>query len=223
MENIFSRFAPLCAMVMKPKGDSVEFLGTAFAVHSGGYLATAAHLVKDQPEIVISPATDVTGYQASTFKLRAIGASIAQLDEANDLALLKFNEPVKLKLPEKLFGNADLPVPGTPVVHLGYPFGNTGALVLLMRSGILAAKVETEQQTKRLYVEGVAYSGAAGGPLIDAARGNIIGVVSNQLGLIPKPKAGSSEFKLPILTDMSFAAPADALTSLIESELKSTA
>lgn len=219
MENIFRKFAPLCAMVMKPNGESVEFLGTAFAVHSGGYLATAAHVVKDQPDIVISPATDVTGYQASPLKLRAIGASIARLDELNDLALIKFNEPVKLKLPEQLFGDADALTPGTPVMHLGYPFGNTGAQVVLMRSGFLAAKVEVEQQIKRLYVEGVAYSGAAGGPLIDAARGNIIGVINSQLGLLPKPKAAGNEFKLPIMTDLSFAAPVNALTRLLESEL----
>ncbi|MGH8370539.1 MAG: S1 family peptidase, partial [Gammaproteobacteria bacterium] len=210
MEQLFRKFAPLCAMVMKPNSDSVEFLGTAFAVHKGGYLITAAHVVKGQEHIVVSPATDVTGYQTSSPKLRCLVASVETTDEQNDLELLKFSEPINLKLPAGLFGDAETLVPGNPVMHLGYPFGKTGALALLMRSGSLAAKVETAQQVKQLYVEGVAYTGAAGGPLIDAARGRIIGVVNSQLGLVP-PVQNAKGLKLPIQLDLTYAAPIEVV------------
>ena len=216
MEQLFRKFAPLCAMVMKPNGGSVEFLGTAFAVHTEGYLITAAHVIKGQEQIVISPATNATGYQAAAQKLRAIAAPVQQLDEANDLALLKFSEPVQLKLPTNLFGDANMAGPGTPIMHLGYPFGTSGSLMLVMRSGHLAAKVETAQGIKQLYVEGIAYSGAAGGPLIDVAQGRIIGVINNQIGLVPKSTGADNDFKLPVLTELTFAAPINAVAALLD-------
>jgi serine protease Do len=213
MEQIFRKFAPLCAMVMKPNGESVEFLGTAFAVHTDGYLITAAHLVKDQEQIVISPSTDATGYQTTSPKLRCLAASVEQIDEQNDLALLKFREPINLKLPTDLFGKAEKLIPGTAVMHLGYPFGKTGALALVMRSGHLAAKVETNG-IKQLYVEGVAYSGAAGGPLIDTGQGRIVGIVNNQLGLLP-PAKNAKGMKLPIQLDLTYAAPVESGLELL--------
>lgn len=216
MEQLFRKFAPLCAMVMKPNGDSVDFLGTAFAVHEAGYLATAAHVVKDQERIMISPSTDATGYQTTSQKLRCLEASVVEMDERNDVALLKFNEPVNLKLPENLLGNPDKLTPGAAIMHLGYPFGKTGSLVLAMRSGYLVAKIETAQGIKQLYVEGVAYSGATGGPLVDARHDTIIGIVNSQLGLLPKPSNQNNDFKLPVLTELSFAAPGGILTNLLQ-------
>lgn len=218
MENVFRKFAPLCALVMKPSGDSVEFLGTAFAVHSSGYLATAAHVVKGQGKIVISPSSDATGFQAASQKLRCIDTSVVEMDEKNDVALLKFNDPVGLKLTGELFGDSNRLIPGAAIMHLGYPFGKTGSLVLAMRSGRLAAKVENPQGVRQLYVEGVAYSGAAGGPLIDVSRGTIVGVINQQLGLVPKPSEREFEFKLPIATELTFAAPIDALLDLIPAQ-----
>lgn len=205
----------MCAMVMKPNGNSVDFLGTAFAIHEAGYLVTAAHVIKDQEQILISPSTDVTGYQATSQKLRCIGASVVQVDESNDLALLKFDEPINLKLPPDLFGDTDKLVPGTPIMHLGYPFGKTGSLILVMRSGRLAAKVEAGQGIKQLYVEGVAYSGAAGGPVVDAAQGRIIGVINSQIGLVP-PGENDKGFKLPIQLDLTYAAPIESGLKLLE-------
>jgi serine protease Do len=214
MEELFRKFAPLCALVMKPNADSVEFLGTAFAVHTDGYLLTAAHLVRNQDRIVISPSTDATGYQTTSPKLRCLTASVEEIDEQNDLALLKFSEPINLRLPTSLFGNTGKFVPGTRVMHLGYPFGKTGALALVMRSGCLAAKVEASNGARQLYVEGVAYSGAAGGPLIDAIQGRIVGIVNNQLGLLP-PTKNAKGMKLPIQLDLTYAAPIESGMELL--------
>ncbi|HET7395574.1 MAG TPA: serine protease [Gammaproteobacteria bacterium] len=215
MEKLFRKFAPLCAMVMKPNGESVEFLGTAFAVHKDGYLVTAAHVVKGQEQIVISPTTNVTGYQTTSNKLRALAASVVQLDEANDLALLELKQPMQLQLPANLLGDADAISPGTKIMHLGYPFGTSGSLILVMRSGHLTAKVEATQGIKQLYVEGIAYSGAAGGPLVDATKGNIIGIVNSQIGLVPKPTGADNDYKLPVLTELTFATPINVVTALL--------
>lgn len=214
MEQAFRKFAPLCAMVMRPNADAVEFLGTAFAVHPDGYLITAAHVVKDQEHIVISPSTDATGYQTTSPKLRCLAASVEKIDEQNDLALLKFDEPVNLKLPSDLFGDAEKLLPGSAVMHLGYPFGKTGALALVMRSGCLSAKIEAASGARQLYVEGVAYSGSAGGPLIDTVRGRIVGIVNSQLGLLP-PAKNTKGMKLPIQLDLTYAAPVESGLALL--------
>jgi S1-C subfamily serine protease len=112
-------------------------------------------------------------------------------------------------------GDADAISPGTKIMHLGYPFGTSGSLILVMRSGHLTAKVEATQGIKQLYVEGIAYSGAAGGPLVDATKGNIIGIVNSQIGLVPKPTGADNDYKLPVLTELTFATPINVVTALL--------
>ena len=223
MERLFQKFAPLCAMVMTPNGDSVDFLGTAFAVDAAGYLATAAHVVKDRKQVLVSPATDAGGYQVAAQKLRCIAASVVQLNELNDIALLKFDEPIEMKLPPNLFGELDRVFPGAPIAHLGYPFGNTRNLVLAIRSGCLAAKLENVNGVRQLYVESVAYSGAAGGPLLDVARGNIIGLINSQLGLLPKSADDKGGFSVPLQTDLTIATPIQSVMQLLEKQKQPSA
>jgi serine protease Do len=215
MEQIFSKFAPLCAMVMKQAGDSVEFLGTAFAVREDGYLATAAHVVKGQDTLLISPATDATGYQTTAQKLRCMAVSVVQMDESNDVALLKLTDPVGMRLPADFLGDADALVPGAGIAHLGYPFGKSGSLALTLRSGILAAKTESAQGIRQLYLEGTAYSGAAGGPVLDTQRARVVGVITRQISLVPQSTASATSLTLPVMTDLTYAAPINVLLKLI--------
>ncbi|HET7922344.1 MAG TPA: serine protease [Gammaproteobacteria bacterium] len=215
MEQLFKKFAPLCAMVMKQNGDSVDFLGTAFAVREDGYLATAAHVVKDQEKLLISPATDATGYQATSQKLRCLAVSVVQMDEPHDVALLKLAEAISLKLPPDLLGDADTLAPGASIAHLGYPFGKTGVLALALRSGVLAAKTESAQGIQQLYLEGSAYSGAAGGPVLDTRHSRVIGIITRQISLVPVAQASGSDFRLPVMTDMTYASPINVLVKLL--------
>ncbi|HSN17376.1 MAG TPA: serine protease [Gammaproteobacteria bacterium] len=220
MEQIFQRLAPSCAMLLtrNPATGAVDFLGSAFAVRQEGYLFTTAELVKDRNELLVSPAEDPAGFQpASRDKLNCFPAAVVKLDLPNNLALLKLIDPAQLRLPPDLLGDSLSLLPGTPLMHLGFAFGRHGSLPLIARSGILCAKVQGPAGSRQLLVEGSAYSGAAGGPLIDARRGRIVGVMLSPLALLPQEaKTAAGKFALPLQTDLSIAAPIEAAVALLQ-------
>jgi S1-C subfamily serine protease len=219
MERLFQTLAPSCAMVLtrNPSTGSVDFLGSAFAVRQDGYLFTAAEVVKDRTELLVSPAEDPVGFQpANREKLNCFPANLVKLDAANSVALLKLADAAQLRLPPDLLGDSASLVPGTAVMHLGFAFGRHGSLPLLARSGCLAAKVLGPTGSRQLLVEGTAYSGAAGGPLIEVKHGRIVGVMLSPLALMPKDES-NKKFTLPQQTDISLAAPIETAMALLAS------
>lgn len=217
MEHIFQRLAPACAMVLtkNPATQALDFLGSAFAVRQDGYLFTAAAVVKDGTELLISPAEEPTGFQALTReKLHCYAAKLVAQDIRHNVALLKLTEPSQLRLPPDLLGDSAAILPGAAIMHLGFAFGRHGSLALTARSGCLAAKTQDPSGQKQLLVEGVAYSGSAGGPLIDVSRSRIVGVMLSPLALMPKDEGGK-KFVVPQQTDLSLAAPIEAAAALL--------
>lgn len=217
MEQLFQKLAPSCAMVLtrNPTTGAVDFLGSAFAVRQDGYLFTAAEVVKDRAELLVSPSEDPSGFQpASREKLNCFPAHMVKLDAANNLALLKLTDSAQLRLPPDLLGASAPLIPGAALMHLGFAFGRHGSLPLLARSGCLAAKTLSPAGNRQLLVEATAYSGAAGGPLIDVRSGRIVGVMLSPLALMPKDD-GAKKFSLPQQTDLSLAAPIEAALALL--------
>lgn len=193
---------------------AVEFLGSAFAVRQDGHLFTTAEVVKDRNELLVSPAGDPTGYQlVSRDKLNCFPAAVVKLDAANNLALLRLTDRAELRLPELLGDSAAL-LPGAELMYLGFAFGRHGSLALTLRSGHLASKVQDPAGRRQLLVEGAAYSGAAGGPLVDVRRGRIVGVMLSQLVLMPKEDP-AKKFAMPLQTDLSLAAPIEVAAALL--------
>lgn len=221
MEQVFQKLAPSCAMVLvrNPDTGAVDFLGSAFLIRQDGHLCTSAELVKDRTELLISPTEDPAGFQPATReKLNCFPARVVKVDGANNLALLKLTDAGRLRLPPDLLGESASLIPGTAVMHLGFAFGRHGSLALVARSGCLASKVLGPAGVRQLLVEGIAYSGAAGGPLIDVRRGRIVGVMLSPLALLPQEaKAAAGKFALPLQTDVSIAAPIEAATALLQS------
>ncbi|HEX4300712.1 MAG TPA: serine protease [Gammaproteobacteria bacterium] len=217
MEQLFQTLAPSCAMLLErnPATNAVDFLGSAFAVREDGYLLTAAELVKDKTELLVSPAEDPTGFQpTSRDKLNCFPAVVVKVDASNGVALLKLADPAQLRLPPDLLGDSAMLIPGTEVMYLGFAFGRHGSLALITRSGCLAAKVLGPAGDRQLLVEGSAYSGTVGGPLIDVRRGRIVGVMQSPLALMPKDEGGR-KFALPQQTDLSQATPIEAGAALL--------
>ncbi|HEY1771692.1 MAG TPA: serine protease [Gammaproteobacteria bacterium] len=218
MEKLFQRLAPSCAMVLmkNPATAAVEFLGSAFVVREDGYLFTAAEVVKDREEVLISPAEDALGFQAaSREKLRCFAAAVVARNPRHNLALLKLTDAAALKLPPDLLGETETLHPGAVIMYLGFPFGRHGSLALTARSGILVAKVLSPEGVRQLIVEGSMYSGSAGGPVIDVQRGRIVGVLTSQLALLPREGDTERKLVLPIQTDMTLAAPIEAGLALL--------
>lgn len=217
MEQIFQRLAPSCAMVLKknPATGAVEFLGSAFAVRQDGYLFTAADVVKDQTEILVSPAEDAAGFQpVKREQLRCFSARVISQDAAKKVALLKLSDQAMLRLPPDLLGDSENLHPGAEIMQLGFPFGRHGSIALTTRAGHLVAKMQDPDGARQLLVEGAAYSGAAGGALVDVRRGRIVGVLLSQLVLMPR-EDGSKIFAVPLQTDLSLAAPIETAIALL--------
>ncbi len=221
MEQLFQRLAPSCAMVLKKNTvtNAVDFLGSAFAARPDGYLFTAAEVVKGESRLLISPAEDALGFQPSTREqLRCFGAEVRGVDAANNVALLKITDPIALKLPPDILGDSDSIRPGAEIMHLGFPFGRYGSLILTSRTGRLAAKMLTPDGKRQLLFEGTMYSGAAGGPLIDARRGSVVGILSNQLAILPKEGSAQAATLPSIGTSLSIAVPIEAARALLQAE-----
>jgi S1-C subfamily serine protease len=217
MEQLFQTLAPSCAMLLErnPATNAVDFLGSAFAVREDGYLLTAAELVKDKTDLLVSPTEDPTGFQStSRDKLNCFPAVVVKVDAPNGVALLKLADPAQLHLPPDLLGDSTMLIPGAEVMYLGFAFGRHGSLALITRSGCLAAKVLGPAGDRQLLVEGSAYSGTVGGPLIDVRRGRIVGVMQSPLALMPKDESGR-KFALPQQTDLSQATPIEAGAALL--------
>lgn len=217
MEESVKRFAPACAMVLikDPATQTVDFIGSAFAVRQDGYLFTTADLVKDRTELLVSPAGDPSGFQSTSRpQLSCFAARVAGVDAQNNVALLKLTDSARLRLPPDLLGETESLRPGAELLHLGFPFGRHGSVALTARTGHLAAKVQEPAGKRQLLVEGIVFSGAAGGPLIDVRRGRVVGVLVSPLALMPKEDSGK-KFALPQQTDLSLAAPIEAALELL--------
>jgi len=208
-------------MVLKknPATGAVDFLGSAFAVRQDGYLLTAAEVVKGESQLLISPVEDALGFQPATREqLRCLGAELRGVDVGNNVALLKITDPIALRLPPDILGESESLRPGAEIMHLGFPFGRYGSLILTFRSGRLAAKMLTPDGKRQLLLEGTIYSGAAGGPLIDVRRGCVVGILSNQLAILPKEGSAQAGTLPSIGTSLSIAAPVEAARALLQTE-----
>ncbi|MEI7607971.1 MAG: trypsin-like peptidase domain-containing protein [Rhodospirillaceae bacterium] len=147
-------------------GAVLEAVGTGFIVRSDGYILTNYHVVRGNDSMVV---TVVGETQAQNYN-----SNIVKLDAAMDLALLKIEPRVPLRVAP--LGDSDRTQVADEVIAIGSPFG----LDLSVSRGIISAK------RKALVIEGTVHrdliqtdaainQGNSGGPLINRS-GEVIGV-----------------------------------------------
>ncbi len=139
-----------------------EDIGTGFLIDNQGDVATNDH--------VVAGATTVTVTIGShTVVGRVIGA-----DKLDDLAIVKIPPPGDKPLS---LGNANIMVPGDPVVAIGNPF----QLTLSVTSGIISGINRPMQTSSGRMMTGLLQTdaplnpGNSGGPLFDS-QGQVIGI-----------------------------------------------
>lgn len=162
-----------------PRGYEREVagLGSGFAIASGGYILTNAHVVAGAVEIIVST-TDGGDHPA-----RLIGT-----DEISDLALLK----IDIDIPVPQFGDSQDLVIGEPAIAIGNPFGyllsnaeptvTAGVISGTGRHILPAAFTTGRQEDQTIYADMIQTDasinpGNSGGPLVNA-DGRVIGVNS---------------------------------------------
>jgi hypothetical protein len=169
----------------KTAGESVlrilcgsEHRGTGF-LHKSGLVVTAAHVVED---CVGRLMIQLQGSKPVTAVAKAV-------DPALDLALVALSVPFKASTltlaSEAALGQLDI---GAQVATWGFPAGYPGSRPLLS-VGYLSGATRwrtTGEASVPVFVVNAAFNGGnSGGPLLDTRNGNVIGVVSAKLAVVP--------------------------------------
>lgn len=172
----------------EPEDDGPDWAGTAFVVHSDGYLATCAHVAE--------------GADALTVHLNggAYPATVVSTDDANDVALLRINVRGLNPLPLADANRVEL---GAAVRVLGFPYSHVLGDSLKVSQGIVSGVVD-DGDGQRFQIDAPLNHGNSGGPVL-SDRGEVVGVASSGI-------TGSD------VEGLGFAAPAETVLALMTAE-----
>lgn len=204
------------------------FRGTGFVVADGRTLATNAHVLPDDPAALEQLALQIGGQRPGASgepapelrRLRLLG-----LDRPRDLALLRIDgEP----LPALALAAADAAREGQAVAFIGFPIGGLLGFSPVTHRGSIssitpialpppnAARLDAaaigrlRQGPFDIYqLDGTAYPGNSGGPLLDPDSGEVLGLVNMVL------VKGSRESVLSQPSGISYAIPVRYLRELL--------
>lgn len=146
------------------------FLGSGFLINDEGMIMTAAHVVQEADEIMVS-FTDGQNLEAE------IVSSITATDVALIKVKKKINNPVVSKL-----GNSDFVKTGEPVFIIGAPLGLEHSL----SAGHISGRIKKtqvgggESESEFFQTDTAINTGNSGGPLFNK-DGEVIGIVSHIL------------------------------------------
>ena len=207
----------------KTRSPAFSMRGTGFALGNGNLIATNAHVIPESlsasgNEILVIRIPSGTG-DAQQRMARVVGS-----DQSHDLALLRIEGPPLPAIPV----HAGVVREGQDVVFMGFPIGTVLGLSPVTHRGIISAITPValpsasaqqlnEKVIKRLksgtfdvyQLDGTAYPGNSGGPLLDAESGEVIGVINMVF------VKGTKEAALTHPSGISFAIPALYLQELM--------
>ncbi|SSW66369.1 hypothetical protein AVE30378_02099 [Achromobacter veterisilvae] len=180
--GIAKRHGGGCVMLARRIDDkTIGMLGTAFLCHEKGYLLTAAHTFSLTDELGFVMPAPVDQFNRSVLESCTFSpVTVAQFDAANDVALLKMEVAVGVRVPPDGFGSDDLAPVGASVCYLGFPHVQNGQHALKVSGTILGSKVLASNGSRQLLLDSMAEAGSSGGPLIDLASNRIIGIISRR-------------------------------------------
>ena len=145
-------------------GNQTQLDGSGIII-GGQFALTNFHVVENATDLdVFTSAPASRGYHAV----------VAQVDQANDLALLRIQ--TDQNLPSAVLGNSDVVNAGDMVFAMGNAFGKGN----IFTTGIVSDRDQTFSVSGRIYrnmirTDTYMYPGSSGGPLADI-HGQIIGI-----------------------------------------------
>lgn len=198
--------------------------GTGFVLGNGNLVATNAHVIPESLNASGSEAVVIRLTSSSGEVLQRV-ARVATSDKSHDLALLRI-EGVPLQAIPLHNGVVR---EGQSVVFMGFPIGTVLGLSTVTHRGIISAITPValpgasaqqlnEKVIKRLksgtfnvyQLDGTAYPGNSGGPLLDADTGEVIGVINMVF------VKGTKESVLSQPSGITFAIPVQHLQELLQ-------
>ena len=203
------------------------FRGTGFVVGDGQLLATNAHVLPEEPAALAQLALQLPGNrragQEAPMETRPL--TLVSVDRLHDVALLRFGGAPLPALPL-----ADAPArEGQAVAFIGFPIGSLLGFAPVTHRAIVssvtpivlpppnaarldaAAIARLRQPAFDIYqLDGTAYPGNSGGPLLDAETGQVLGLLNMVL------VKNSRENLLSQPSGISYAIPVEHLRALME-------
>jgi len=204
----------------KTRNPAFAMRGTGFVVGNGNQIATNAHVI---PEIIDVGNGESLAVQTSNSQLRL--AKVVERDQSHDLALLTIDgspmQAMTLQVPAKVRE-------GQAIAFMGFPIGGVLGFSPVTHRGIISAITPialpsptaqqlNEKVIKRLkagsfevyQLDGTAYPGNSGGPLIEVEKGEVIGIIN----MVFVKSTKESVLSQP--SGISFAVPVRYLDELV--------
>ena len=144
--------------------DSPTASGSGFFITADGYLITNNHVVKGATKVRLLTSEGT------------IPAIVVQLDEANDIALLKADGKFS---PLPIFSSQSVHLGGT-VATIGFPDPSLQGFSPKLAKGEIASLSGAGDDPRYFQISAPVQPGNSGGALVDE-RGNVIGIVSAKL------------------------------------------
>jgi S1-C subfamily serine protease len=204
-----------------------NFRGTGFVVGDGQLVATNAHVLPNEPELLPKLVLRLAGNRQpdhdGPVETRAL--TLLAVDRVHDVALLRFAGEA---LPTLTLAEAPARE-GQSVAFIGFPIGGLLGFSPVTHRGIVssitpialppptasrldaAAVARLRQGTFNIYqLDATAYPGNSGGPLLDAGSGEVLGLVNMVL------VKHSHESALSQPSGISYAIPVAFLRALLD-------
>ena len=204
-----------------------NFRGTGFVVGDGQLLATNAHVLPDDPTAMPQLALQLPGNrragQDAPIETRPL--TLLAVDRVHDVALLRFEGT---PLPALVLAEAPA-LEGQAAIFIGFPIGGLLGFSPVSHRAMVssitpialpppnAARLDAatlarlRQPSFDIYqLDGTAYPGNSGGPLLDAETGQVLGLVNMVL------VKSSRESLLSQPSGISYAIPVAYLRALMQ-------
>lgn len=218
LQDIHLRYRNGCMKLFRMDDqDRLVFLGTAFVVHSKGYLLTVAHpLTKEDTLMVVPPSTEDDFLPVSSDALTAIPVRVAQINKERDLALLAFAGEVEITMPDHLIGVPDNATVGSGVACFGFAFGFQCIYNQVLQQAVICAKMRSTNDTNIFLFDSRVHDGSRGGPLVSMDDDRVIGVVTGRFD--PLEATPVIEGEKPMPTSFSYAVSIEYAIPMMEEE-----
>jgi len=144
--------------------------GTGFAISSDGIIVTNYHVIENADEINIKGINN-------DFSIK-MKAKVIAVDEKNDLALIKINDPLFKSIqniPYKI-SNQTLEV-SEPVNVLGYPLTATMGEEVKYTNGTISSKSGFKGDLTTYQISAPVQPGNSGGPVFDS-KGDVVAIIN---------------------------------------------
>ena len=162
-----------------------EGTGSGFFISKEGHIITNQHVIEDCKKITVGDNSN-----------NQVAADVLEIEESNDLALLKISLLGKKSIEKKslvyklsnivapfaddgLMRSEDVKL-GEEVMVAGFPYGYEYSDVIKVTGGMVSADRGLDDDRGQFQMDAAVQSGSSGGPVYDM-KGNIVGVVVSQL------------------------------------------